>query len=137
MVKSYERFESTVPSWLIRDVLEPVLADLQGEKPIAIDVTFTPDGGGGWVVVHERDQQEGAGLEVPSPEASRGAEIVRWADYLQEQFFPETSAAWGEARPPCPGHPHPASAEILDDEAWWVCPSDSSRIGRIGELHKT
>jgi hypothetical protein len=56
------------------------------------------------------------------------------ADWLQDQFFPETRSAWGEARPACPGHPHPARAVNVADEAWWTCPLDGRRIARIGRV---
>jgi hypothetical protein len=129
------RFQDTVPRWLITEVLEPVLADLQGDHPIEIDVTRELQGrSAGYVVFQERGHQAGAGLGVPLPEASREEAKVIWADYVQEQFFPETRAAWGQARPPCPDHHHPASATLLDGEAWWICPADGTRIGRIGDL---
>jgi hypothetical protein len=60
--------------------------------------------------------------------------MVRFADWLQEQVFPETTGAWGEARPECPGHPHPAAAVEVDGEPLWVCPVDGRRIGVIGQL---
>jgi hypothetical protein len=51
---------------------------------------------------------------------------------LQEQFFPESAAAWGEARPACPGHSHPARAAGDAHAAWWCCPVDARRIAAIG-----
>jgi len=68
-------------------------------------------------------------------EGVRGAElIVHIADHLQEQFFPESRGAWGEARPECPAHTHPAAPALSDGEAWWVCPFDGRRLGLIGQL---
>jgi hypothetical protein len=79
----------------------------------------------------ERGGSGAAGLGLPDRSAPRAAELVSWADWLQEQFFPETRGAWGEARPECPGHPHPASAVELDGEAWWCA---RLMVGRSGGL---
>ena len=51
-----------------------------------------------------------------------------------QDWLPEQSEAWGEARPPCPGHPHPLEADLLEGEAWWVCPGDERPVARVGEL---
>ncbi|MGH2883072.1 MAG: hypothetical protein ACRDPA_10315, partial [Solirubrobacteraceae bacterium] len=75
------------------------------------------------------------GLGLPSRAAPRATLRAEWADQLQEQFFPETQGAWGEARPKCPGHPHPAQAIERDGDAWWVCPSTGQLIARIGHLY--
>jgi hypothetical protein len=59
--------------------------------------------------------------------------LVRLAGQMQD-FFHESAGAWGEARPPCPGHSHPARPEVLDGGAWWTCPADGRRIARVGAL---
>jgi hypothetical protein len=59
---------------------------------------------------------------------------VGLADYLQEQFFPQTAADWGQARPRCPGHRHPATAQLIDGDALWTCPSDGRTIASFGAL---
>lgn len=127
-----------VPDWLMSEVLEPVLSDLQKPRPVVLDLGLESSAEGDLVWIWEPPVSGtgrfGVGLEVPDRLAPRAELLVSWADALQEQFFPETRAAWGEARPECPGHPHPASAIELDGEAWWVCPVDSRRIGRIGQL---
>ena len=46
----------------------------------------------------------------------------------------DLEAAWAEARPACPGHRHPALAQVLDGEAWWTCPAAGTRLGRFGTL---
>ena len=122
---------SQVPSWLSNDVLEPVLADLQQPTPVALDLRVQ----GTIIWFSEQDEPGSFGLEIPDPQLPRERLVVAFADQLQEQFFPETRAAWGQARPPCPGHPHPAAAHLMDDEAWWVCPFDQTRVARIGRLH--
>lgn len=72
----------------------------------------------------------GGGNFVPRPLAGPRL-LVRVAEILQEDLA-ETSAAWGQARPPCPYHPHPAAAALCDGEAWWICPRSEERLYRIG-----
>lgn len=62
---------------------------------------------------------------------SRANLMVQIAGRIQENVS-ELRDSWGEARPPCPGHPHPAYPVELDGEAWWVCPSTKARIARVG-----
>jgi hypothetical protein len=116
------------------EVLEPVLLDMQRPRPIEIELGVEPRPEGAIVWFSERGDSGACGMELPDRSGPRAEMLVSWADWLQEQFFPETLGAWGEARPECPGHPHPASADELDGEAWWVCPVDGRRIGRIGQL---
>ena len=60
----------------------------------------------------------------------RGPELlVHLADQFQSQLS-ETEAAV----PVCAGHAHPATAEVLNGEAWWTCPTHGTRIGRVGAL---
>lgn len=116
------------------EVLGPVLSDLQRPHPVDLDLGFEPRGDGGLVWFRERGVYGTTAHGIPDRSSPRSELLVIWADWLQEQFFPETRGAWGEARPECPGHPHPASALEVDSEALWVCPVDGRRIGRIGEL---
>jgi hypothetical protein len=122
----------SIPEWLMREVLDPVLADLQQPRAVDLVVEMQP---GGWVTFSERGQPGGFGLGVPDPATPRAALMSDWADQLQEQFFPETQAVWGEARPARPGHPHPAQAIEHDGGAWWMCPNERRLIARIGQLH--
>jgi hypothetical protein len=75
---------------------------------------------------------------IVTPEERGAALLERFADYLQEQFFPETRGGWGQARPACPGHPHPAtpSWDEQTDTAWWQCPSTGRDIARIGHYRQ-
>jgi hypothetical protein len=134
-----------MPRWYRRKILEPVLHDLQLPHPVDLVIeleekepTPTPDygpmGGGVWVMFSERGQPGSFGVGLPKPGVSRAQAQVSLADQLQEQFFPEMRAAWGQARPTCPGHGHPAQPVELDRAAWWQCPIDGRRIGRFGEL---
>jgi len=55
------------------------------------------------------------------------------AEGIQEHLS-ETALAWGLARPVCPGHRHPASPDVQDGVAYWVCPQEGRRLTEIGEL---
>ena len=129
------------PSWL-RDEVETVLADLQHPRAIALDVLYGRERARGetcWAVyIRESGELGGVSFTI-EPEEQGAILLARLADYLQEQFFPETRGAWGEARPACPGHAHPAVASFDEDTdvAWWSCPStgaDLIQIGHYGEL---
>ncbi|MBO2458550.1 hypothetical protein [Actinomadura violacea] len=53
-------------------------------------------------------------------------DLVEIVDYLFQElqdFMSETSFAWSEARPPCPGHSHPRRLALEDGALWWLCPS--------------
>jgi hypothetical protein len=58
--------------------------------------------------------------------------LVLIADILQEDLA-ETDVAWGQARPPCPYHPHPARPVVLESEAWWICERYHEALYRIGQ----
>jgi hypothetical protein len=78
-------------------------------------------------------EPDGGGGGFSFSYAHAGAEVVvAFADLLQDQVFPESRGAWGEARPSCPGHHHPAEPTVLDGEAWWICPETSQRLSIIG-----
>lgn len=124
-----DRFEP-VPERL-REVLDLVLPDFQ--RPRAIDVRFGYESDTGVLWASEPDDPSRSGFDFGHREASeRSYLIVELADWLQDQFFPETAAAWGEARPACPGHGHPASARDDGDEAMWICPADGHLVAAIG-----
>ncbi len=106
------------------------MADLQQPTPVDVLVGFEPSTQMLWV---SEAGSSAAGF-APHGDETGVQLLVSLADYLQEQFFPETRGAWGQARPACPGHPHPAQADEIDGEAWWICPVDGRRIARIGRL---
>ena len=111
-----------LPDWLV-EPLRVVLGDM-GVSPRRLRF----DG------EYVRLQVGGERIAVWADLEERGDElVVRLADRLQEDIS-ETRDLWGEPRPQCPGHTHPASAELLDNEAWWVCPRDRRRLARIGSL---
>ena len=51
-----------VPDWFMREVLEPVLGDLQRPRPIELVVELEPRDQGGLVWFSERGQQGSFGL---------------------------------------------------------------------------
>jgi hypothetical protein len=111
-------------------VLELVLGDLQRPEPLALLCGWD----GLYVQIREPHRRGGHGWG-PSVESLSFAEMaVDMADGVQEQFLWESDGAWAEPRPECSGHPHPALAELIDGEPWWVCPVEGHSIARFGEL---
>jgi hypothetical protein len=121
-----------LPPWLDAPV-RMALKDLQHPTPVELRLGYSAAQSGGTLWVQERGEEAWLGVWLPGHERSSTL-VVRIADELQEQFFPESKGAWGEPRPPCPGHEHPATAREHGDEAWWTCPGDHRRLARIGEL---
>jgi hypothetical protein len=122
-----------LPEWLEGPV-QAVLVDLQGERPVEIGLSYAAapiEDWGAVLVVEAGYERSGSSFGVEK--TKRGAELLfQIADGFQEQVFPELHGSWGEARPECPGHPHPAEPEIIDGEAWWICPRDERPIKLIG-----
>lgn len=44
------------------------------------------------------------------------------ADAFQDEVI---ELLGGDARPACPGHPHPMVPRVQDAQAWWTCPRDA------------
>jgi hypothetical protein len=95
-------------------VLQLVLGDLQRPKPIALFCGWD----GSYVWIREPNARGSYGWGPSEESLSFAAMAVEMADELQEQFLWESDGAWAEPRPQCPGHPHPALAELIDDEPW-------------------
>lgn len=111
---------SPLPDWLEQPAYA-VLQDLQTPVPVDIGLSYATnlqDDSWGALIVEERGAQR-SWSSCAIPTGVRGAELlVEIADGLQDQVFPEQYATWGEARPPCPGHPHPADPKVVAGEAW-------------------
>ncbi|MGD1056646.1 MAG: hypothetical protein ABR992_04450 [Solirubrobacteraceae bacterium] len=146
------------PSACLRELVDLVLGDLQGSDPIPLQVGWEP--AYAWpgpvaqgeeeippypmLMISEPSRWGGVGWTPAAPGAGGDREwgdrftpaelAVGLADCLQEQFFPETAAAWGQARPACPGHTHPAEPRLIDGDAWWTCPRDGHALARFGML---
>jgi hypothetical protein len=130
----------TDPQWLaalpqpVQEAVRLSLADLQQPAPVPLEIVrYQPDDADarfGLLVVRFADGT-GLGFGVTA-DGDRADLVANVADQLQEAFCQEPDA-WGEARPVCPGHTHPAFAVAIDGTACWVCPADGRPIGRIGE----
>jgi hypothetical protein len=112
----------------MREVVDAAFADMQRPNPVDVLVGYDEPADTVWL--SEAGEIGRSGFQVFG---TRGpALLVAFADWLQEQFFAETRAAWGQPRPPCPGHSHPAEAALIADEAWWTCPVDQRQIAPLG-----
>jgi hypothetical protein len=109
----------------VEAALEIALRDFQHPTPVDLQIDVSSDDELVWI--------GGTGIPLDVDDAG-DALLWRVADLLQEQVFDQLEQTWGEARPPCPGHQHPAIAELLGGEAWWVCPRTRVSIARIGQL---
>jgi len=110
----------------VRAAIARVLADLGADVRIDVDLVedgltrfFLPDGG-----------RHSTRLELDG----EAGLLVAVADLVQNDVNFWLPGAWGEALPPCPGHPHPMNPRVLDEVAWWVCPRTGDQLGRIGHL---
>jgi hypothetical protein len=110
--------------------MKDVVADLQRPIPIAVEIGVSEHDGQFWICEDGQTIGGAAGCAIARDDSPQAR--VELAYWLQDQFFPETSGASGDARPECPSHTHPAIPSELDGEAWWVCPTDGRRIGHIG-----
>ncbi len=45
------------------------------------------------------------------------------AEQLQDHVI---ESAWGQPRPPCPGHGHPLSVAVTGETVLWRCPRDAN-----------
>jgi hypothetical protein len=115
-------------------VSEQVLHDLQLPRPIGARVAWEPgphhDGGPVVLGAWRSRRMYGA----PSELGDGPAALVCLADHTQEQLFPETNGAWREARPQCPGHPHPAIQPSSENRHGGSVLIDGARISPIGQL---
>jgi hypothetical protein len=124
-----EEENAPLPEWL-SEAIDPLMSDFQQPHPIPVTIGF--DGLREDLWIRERDRG-GAGFGLRGE--GRGASLmVTLAHWLQEQFFWESRGAWGEPRPSCPGHTHPAYAAEIGGDAWWLCPRDHHAIARVGSL---
>jgi hypothetical protein len=141
------------PSWLEAPV-RAVMADLHGALPIAGLVAavalvdglngvslFVIDGAMSMGPLPRLAEAEDLNLEptgIPGggnfvPRGLAGPELVAWVAEILQEDLAETEVAWGQARPPCPYHPHPALPAGRDGEAWWVCERLDEPLYPIGQ----
>jgi hypothetical protein len=63
--------------------------------------------------------------------ASTAAEaVMAIADLVQDDMIDNLWPPW----PPCPGHGHPAQAELRSGQPVWVCPGTGTLLSEIGHL---
>ncbi|HEY6757839.1 MAG TPA: hypothetical protein VI318_00035 [Baekduia sp.] len=98
-----DRFDP-VPAPLC-DVLDLVLPDFQQPSVVGVVLGYESSTGVLWVSEPGQEARSGFG---PVEAHDRSWLVVQVADWLQDQFFMESVGAWGESRPACPGHHHPA-----------------------------
>ncbi len=110
----------------VRAAVTRVLGDLGADTRIDVDLVedgltqfVFPDGG-----THASRVEFEAEVDL----------LVAAADVIQNDVNFWLPGAWGEALPPCPGHPHPMNPRVLDDAAWWTCPSTGDPVAEIGTL---
>jgi hypothetical protein len=127
---------SVLPAWIVGP-FEDVLHDLQKPRAVGLSARWErsedvgPHFGYLWVTETTSGWTIAVTVSLDSPAEDLKATL---ADALQDQFFPESTAAWGEARPACLGHRHPASVDVIDGVAIWCCPEDGRQLGRVGAL---
>lgn len=124
-----------LPEWLAGPA-RAVLADLQGADPIPnLTLLARPDENPDAPVLGLFEGLYGGGRLV-----SRSLDPVELlceiAEILQDELA-ETAGGWGQSRPPCPYHPHPARPGAYDGEAWWWCPQAQERLYRLGVGERT
>lgn len=119
-----------LPDWLV-EPSAAVMADLQGCAPVeGISLAVTEVEGDDGVVLGLFEAGGGGGRFV-GRHLGTAALLACIAEILQDELA-ETAVAWGQARPPCPHHPHPARPVVREDEAWWVCEPREEALFRIG-----
>ena len=120
-----------LPEWLVTPLFRAV-RDMQLPSAVPLSFDWAPDGADGGILCARED---GGGTVGRGFWKGPGAALtVAIADWLQEQVFPESQTAWGEARPVCPGHPHAARPTLVNERAWWVCPRERYPVARIGAV---
>lgn len=142
------------PRWL-EEPVAGVMADLQGALPIpgvvaAVAIDDTLNGvsvaviepsrlAGPLPTLPEADELKPEPVEDPGgggnfvPRGLVGQELLAIVAEILQEDLAETEVAWGQARPPCPYHPHPARPVVRDGEAWWICERLNERLYRIGQ----
>jgi hypothetical protein len=125
--------DQPLPDWLDR-VVQPLLRDFQLPTPIALHVGYGKDQQGRsmlWIQEPGDPGPSGFGITESMPGDDLVVELASW---LQDQFFLETAQAWGQPRPPCPGHQHPLYAGTWNGAPYWFCSADQRPVARIGQL---
>jgi hypothetical protein len=109
---------------------QDLLAALERPSPIGLSLTSSRGFGDGSLIIYVwLDSGSGWGFGVDA-RWSTDELLVALTDGIQEHL-PEEEQTWGQARPRCPDHRHPAMFRLLDGVAWWVCPAQGTRLSPI------
>jgi hypothetical protein len=125
-----------LPDWL-RPAVEAVLRDMQHPSPLLLEAYYArerrPDC---WGTLHFKDPGgDQCEIEVPRvPEEGSETDVLLTIATELPFYIAELSQAWGQSRPICPGHLHPAAPTEHEGAAWWCCPRDGSFLAPIGRL---
>lgn len=121
---------SAMPSWL-EEWMTLVLSDLQGRDPVVFGLGLVEYAGlsAVWHLDEDGGQQIYSEEEMAFTPDGTPFHRDRIAERLQEAFL--ESAAYGQARPPCPGHRHPAQYR---NGGTWCCPDSGAHLGTVGAL---
>jgi hypothetical protein len=112
----------------VRAAIAAVTADLGVPPDVPLDIGPGPDG------LVALGLPDGGVHSTRLDDDTMDELLVAIAHHLQNDVNFWLPGAWGEALPPCPGHPHPMSPRVLDAAAWWTCPSTGDRVAEIGTL---
>jgi hypothetical protein len=67
----------------------------------------------------------GAAFTLPLSRGSwSAADIIYRLFGEMQDYLADHKVAWGEARPPCPGHSHPRNLVLEGTRLHWNCPTD-------------
>ncbi|WP_067478748.1 hypothetical protein [Actinomadura hibisca] len=103
---------------------ELVMAQLAPDRPYALWVE-SDDPYAGYRIWLDLDGNA-SGVAFVSPEPPVEA-LARLADQLQQHVMETTQ---GRPAPACPGHQHPAVADVVKGTAVWRCMNSPSRVVR-------
>lgn len=119
-----------LPAWIKEPVLL-ALGDLQEPGANELALKWHPEGDNAGILA--AGEPVNASQRFDEDELVPATLVVRVADWLQNQLFPDSTVSPTDARPVCPGHDHPLQARVLYDVAWWFCRTSNSPIRLIGE----
>jgi hypothetical protein len=113
----------------LRAAAAAVLADFPEGASIDLTLTWWQEADARWWRSIEGGDARVYGPCEPQDEPEL---LVDIAHFLQDNVF--DTEPWGEARPICPGHPHPPDPQMIDGTAVWTCPRDGTVLAPIGQL---
>jgi len=125
-----------LPSWL-QGAVALVLKDMQQPTPLILEASYSPDSRAEYWGTLEFQAADGERFDFEVPcVPDDGSEIDLLVTIATELpwHVSELRQSWGQSRPICPRHTHPAAPTDHDGAAWWACPRDGSLLTPIGRL---